>query len=360
MLDSTGLARAAGLALFAISIAGCQQSAAPPEQPAAFVKAETVALVPYTPTLTLTGSIRARAETPLAFQISGQITELSAEIGQRVTEGQLIGRLSSAEQQANVTAAEASVAAANAQLTQAQTTFDRQNSLLNQGLTTRSGFETAQTALTTAQNSLDSAQAQLETARQGLGYTELRANAAGIITERRLEVGEVVQAGSPVYVLAEDGPRDAVFNVQETALIGRSAETPVQVALVADPNVAVSGTVHEVSPTVDPQTGTVEVTIAIAEPPASMTLGAAVVGTVSSSVSDRIVLPWSALWSEDGKPAVWTVGEDETVSVTPVSVLAYGTGVVVIADGLTPGQRVVTEGTKLLTPGETVQIEDAP
>ena len=71
-----------------------------------------------------------------------------------------------------------------------------------------------------AEAPLEAAKAQLGTAKDALGYTELRAGAAGVITARSLEIGQVVQAAQSVFTLAQDGDRDAVFDVYESMFFG--------------------------------------------------------------------------------------------------------------------------------------------
>lgn len=346
-----GMASAA--VAMAFVTAGCQPTT-PAAKPDTVVMVQPVAFVDYAPALTLTGSVRAQVETPLSFRISGQVTTVAADIGDRVSAGQVLATISPQEQQADVDAAQAALDATEARLAQAQSTFDRQNSLLAQGLVTHSGFETAQTALQTAEGSRDAAQAQLATAKEALTYTELTASAAGIITQRNIEVDEVAQAGATVFVLAEGDARDAVFNVQETAFVGRKADIPVQLQLVSNAEVTAAGRIREVAPTIDPQTGTVEVKIDIEQAPEAMALGAPVIGTVPSAPQKRVVLPSSALWMQSGGPAVWSVDADNAVAIVPVSVTAYGTDTVVIDEGLIEGQIVVTQGGKLLTPGQIV------
>ena len=102
----------------------------------------------------------------------------------------------------------------------AQATFDRQSYLLSSGFTTRVAYDQAQEQLRTAQSTLKSAKAELGTAREALGDTELHARAAGVITARSLEVGQVVQAAQSVFTLAQDGERDAVFDVPESMFLG--------------------------------------------------------------------------------------------------------------------------------------------
>ncbi|MDB5528407.1 MAG: efflux transporter periplasmic adaptor subunit [Devosia sp.] len=351
----------AGKALVSVAlglgVAAC--GAAPEAVPktATIVNAQTIALEDFAPQLSLTGVIEARNETQLAFRVTGQVTQRLVDVGDHVDAGEVLAKIDDAGQQADLAAAQATLDAAKAQVDVAQASFDRQNSLLAQGVTTRSSFDAAQTALQTAQGSSDGAQAQLDTAREALTYSTLTAPAAGVITKRNLEVGEVAQAASPIFVMAEDGPRDALFNVQESAFLGQAGDVSITLALTADPTITAKGSLREISPVLDPETGTVLVKVAIDNPPAGMTLGGSVTGTVAASPTKETILPWSALWSREGEPSVWVIDpQNDTVSLQPVTVKTYQTGSVVIEAGLQPGQVVVTQGGKLLVPGQTVAI----
>ena len=75
----------------------------------------------------------------------------------------------------------------------------------------------------TSQGALDGAKAQLGTAQDQSDQTVLKAGAAGFVTARVAEAGQVVQSGQTVYTLAQDGPRDAVFDVYEAFFVGEPA-----------------------------------------------------------------------------------------------------------------------------------------
>lgn len=200
----------------------------------------------------------------------------------------------------------------------------------------------------------------LSNARENLSFTELKAGAAGVITARQVEAGQVVQAAQTVFTVAEDGDRDAVFNVQET-LVAKTAPSPsVTITLLTDPQVKAVGKVREVSPAVDPASGSVRVKVGIADTPAGMPLGATVIGSVNAIPAKAVILPWQALTSIEGKPAVWVVDPStKAVATALVNVLAFDSGVVVVDKGLEAGQSVVTAGGQLLSPGQTVDISGA-
>lgn len=341
----------------ALALTSCEGETKPPETARTTVRTQNAEFVDHRQTVTLTGEVVAHVQTNLSFRVSGQITEWLADVGSHVTAGEVLARIDPSEQKADVEAAEAAVRAAEAQVTQASSGFERQKSLLAKNSTTQETFDQAQTALQTAQGSLDSAKALLGTSRDALSYTELKADADGIVTVRNAETGQVVQAAQTMFSVARDGPRDAIFDVYESLLFEKPAEPKIQLALVSDPSVKTEGRIGEISPTIDTATGTVRVKIAMDTTPERMTLGAPVIGFASSVPSKLIVLPWTSLSAQDGKPAVWVVNStDSTVNRKPVTIAAYETGSVLVSGGIAKGEVVVTEGGKMLRPGQVVDV----
>ncbi|WP_054312645.1 efflux RND transporter periplasmic adaptor subunit [Mesorhizobium sp. 1M-11] len=344
-------------------VSGCQrQEAKKAEKLPVLVATQKAEIADYADTVSLTGVIAARTVNNLSFRVGGRVAERLVEVGDHVDKNQTLARIDPQEQESDLRTAQANLDAAQAQLTQTSATFDRQKTLLAQGYTTRRDYDQADQALKVAQGSVEAAKSALANAKENLSFTELRAGAPGIVTARTVEAGQVVQAAQTVFVVAEDGDRDAVFNVQETLVAGvhGSGPPPVAVALLADPKITAQGVVREISPVVDPASSSVRVKVGIPQTPAAMPLGAAVVGSVSGTHGQAVVLPWQALTSSDGKPAVWVVDPaSKAVAIAPVSVLAYGTATVAIGEGLKAGQTVVTAGGQMLSPGLVVETMEA-
>jgi len=228
--------------------------------------------------------------------------------------------------------------------------------LLPKGYTSRSEYDSAQAALRSSQSALAAAQAQLANAREQLGYTALIADAPGVITARQAEVGQVVQATVPIFSLASDGERDAVFNVYESLLVEPPPDAPITVSLLDNPSIKAVGKVREVTPAVAANTGTVQVKIALQSLPEGMRLGSVVSATANGPAKASIELPWSALTKDLSEPAVWLVDGEGKAQLHKVSVARYLTGKVIIADGLKGGEKVVVAGGQLLHPGMLVEI----
>ena len=347
------------LALLATTLGACNDRSTTPVDRAALVLTELVQPQDGHAAVTLTGEVQARFRADLSFRVSGRVLARLVDVGAHVNADDLLARLDPAEQQADFDAATAGVAAAQSQLRVAQATFDRQNQLLSNGFTTRVAYDQAQEQLRTAQSTLESAKAELGRTREALGDTELRARAAGVITARNLEVGQVVQAAQSVFTLAQDGERDAVFDVPESMFFDKVEHGHVALALVSDSSVTTTGHVREISPAVDAKSSTVRVKVAIRNPPPAMTLGSAIAGTAGTKPATEIAVPWTALMATGSKAAVWIVDpKTRTASLKPVTVDAYEAGAVLIKEGLEAGDRVVIDGGKLLSSGQPVRYDE--
>jgi len=318
---------------------------------------------PYVPNVLLTGSIEPRFSSNIAFRISGKIEQRLVEIGDHIAADQVLARLDPQVQRANLDAAKAGLVSAQALLTQASATFDRQSELLKSGYTTRQTYDQAEQQFRTQQAAVESARAAVGTAEEQLGYAELKAGVAGIITARIAETGQVVQAGQTIFTVAQDGPRDAVFDVYEALLVDPPSRN-VRVFLQADPSVAATGTVREISPTIDPASGTVKLKVGLDSVPPRMSLGAVIVGVGTFKPRPTIVLPRSALFRWQDLPAVWLF-DPKSRTVTPkiITIDRYAGEELVLSDGVASGDTVVTAGIQFLRPGQIVGVagdKDAP
>lgn len=303
----------------------------------------------------LSGDIQAQAQVNVSFRTNGKVAKRLVEVGDHVTADQVLAELEPLTQRANLDNARAALSSAAAQLTQAKLTFERQKELLAGGFTTRSTYDNAEQDLRSAQASVDSTKAALGTAQEQLSYTELRAGVPGIVTSRDFEVGQVVQAGQTVLVLAQDGLRDAVFNVYEALTARPPGDKTVDVSLQTDPRVTTKGTVREISPTVDASSGTVRVKIGLESTPPGMGLGAVVVGRGHFIPREVVVLPWSALYRYGGGPAVWVYDpRTRKVDIRRVAIDRYGPNIISLRSGVEPGERVVVAGIQFLRPGQQV------
>ena len=175
-------------------------------------------------------------------------------------------------------AAEADLATAEATLTRVAGQEERDRILADKGYTPRSVYDESLKSLRSAEAAVQAAEAKLRIAQNQLGYTQLLAPNDGVVTATGADPGQVVEAGQMVVEISRDAEREAVFAVAGADVARATPDMPVKVWLQAQPEVAVTGTVREISPVADSTTGTYEVRVALPSAPREMRLGAIVVG----------------------------------------------------------------------------------
>ena len=337
---------------------GCHPPTAAPTEPM-LVRVTRLRSEDAISTFRATGDIHARVESNLAFQTGGKVVARLVDVGDHVAAGAVLARLDGVQLQADVTIAEAAVGSATATLERANLELGREKALYADAVTAKVKLDDALRDQAVAQSAVLAAKARLDLARETLSYTELRAAHAGTISARLLEVGQVAASGGTVFTLNEDGPRDAVFRLDETVASRVAKTTTVGIALIDDPKVHATGLVREMAPAIDVGTASLRIKVALDAPPPQMSLGAPVVASLPLTTTRTFTLPVAALFSSASEsPAVWVVdAATKAVSLRPVVVSAYESQSVVVRDGLTDGDLVVTSGATRLRPAQVVRFE---
>jgi RND family efflux transporter MFP subunit len=347
--------RAAWLVMV-VSLVGCGEDALPEAEAPRPVRTITVTKQEGGARLSFTGQIEAQDSARLGFRIGGRLQDRLVNIGDQVEAGRILARLESQNERNVLRTAEAGLTAAQAAANQAENQMNRQRTLLRHW-TTRVLFEQAEMAHLTARANVDAAAAQLKAARDLVGFTEITADAPGIVVAIGAEPGEVVQAGQTAVTLARGGGRDAIFHVPAAVLRGVPTDATVEVRLADAPSIVAKGRAREVAPQADPVTRTFEVKIGLIDPPESMRLGATVIGTAANQIGALMRLPASAITRTAAEPAVWVVDPaSQRVDLRPVEILSFDPAFIEVGGGLQTGEIVVTAGVHALHPGRAVRL----
>lgn len=355
--------RLPALAASVLALVACSKAEAPPE-PLRSVKLITVASSDLNFRGEYAAEVRARVESRLGFRVGGKLVQRPAEPGQRVTAGQVLAQLDAQDLQLGVQAAQAQVNAAQSQRDLAAADYKRFEALRAQNFISGAELERREASLMSASAALTQAKAQAESQSNQVGYARLTASHAGVVTAVEAEVGQVVSAGQPVLRLAHDGPRDAVFAVSEAAILAIKMGQSMQVTVQSTGQTA-QGTVREMAAMADPVTRTYLVKLAL-DPAVGGALPLGATLNVRSSeeavgVASAIKLPTSALRQEGPGTAVWVLDEATmTVNSQAVQLGPVDGNEVVVSSGLKLGQKVVSAGVHVLTPGQKVTIYGAP
>lgn len=205
------------------------------------------------------------------------------------------------------------------------------------------------------------ARAALATASNQTDYAQLRADADGVIMTVTAEVGQVVGAGQPVVTLARDGASEVEIDVPELAIAHVKLGDKAGVELWTDSGALLDGQVREIAPAADATTRTFRVRVSIADAAAALRIGqTARVYFSAAAVDKQVRVPLSALHEKDGKPAVWQVdAQSAQVHLSNVTVAQYSEAGVLVGEGLSVGQWIVTAGVHRLREGEIIRPIDA-
>jgi len=339
-----------------VLLAACRSEPEPPAPEIRPVRAVTIEKRDTSVPVVLTGSIQAEDQAPLAFRIAGRMIERTVNLGDRVRAGQVVARLDTQNERNAQRTARANLTATQGQLTHARSVLQRREPLAARGAVAQTELDQAREGVQTAQAAVDAAEAQLQFANDQLGFADLKADAAGVVTGIGAEPGEVVQAGRMILTLARQDGRDAVFDVSGQVIRSAPKDVPIMVSLTDEPAVTATGRIREVAPQADPVTRTFEVKVGLTDPPAAMRLGATVTGRLLLDPSLTIDIPATALTQSNQQPAVWIVDPaTSTVSLRTIDVLRFDPDAVVVSKGLAPGDVVVTAGVQALHPGQKVR-----
>lgn len=346
------------------ALAGCSRPEPPPE-PVRAVKLLTVGASEVQAQRLFAADVRARVESRLGFRVAGKLVQRHVELGQAVRAGQLLAQLDARDYRLAVQAAQAQVAAATTQRDLAQADYERFAQLKAQNFISGAELDRRRATAQAAQAQLTQALAQASSQGNQEHYTQLRADADGVVTAIEAEPGQVLEPGQTVLRLAQDGARDAVFAVPEDLVSQLRVGQEVAVRPWgggAEGAAKLRATVRDIAASADPVTRTFTVKAALSGSPLPP-LGATLT-VYPSAFAPRGVqalrLPTSALWAQGQQTAVWVFdAASSTVRAQVIEVAQVDGNEVLVRAGLQAGAQVVATGVHVLAPGQKVSIYQA-
>ena len=337
------------------------------------VRTYTVGNAATAATATYPGEVRGRYESQLAFQVAGKIAARMVNVGDSVQAGQVLLALDPKDVNQSVEAASAQLASARASYKLAADNAARYCSLYAQGAVSEAIRDQYNTQLEAASATLRQAQAQANVSSNQLGYTQLVSDTAGVVTALNGEVGQVVGAGTPIATVVRSGEREVQISVPEGTDV--SVGQQATVSFWALPGVEATGHVREIASMADPVTRTYKVCVAVPDLPKAAKLGMTAkvslgnnhdnltnstdskAVTQASASAPTFTLPAQALYQVNNKTQVWLV-QDNKAQLVDVVVAGYAGNDVIISQGLSKGDRVITAGLAKLVPEQEVRPEE--
>ncbi len=344
-------------------------------------------------TLPAVGTVEAISSVLIRAQVTGQLSAIHFAEGQEVVKGQPLFSLDARPFQATLAQAEAVLARDTATLQNAKSQAGRNETLAERGLITRDQVETSRATVAALTATVAADKAAIDTARLNLQYTEIAAPISGRTGALGAHAGDLVRANdtTPLVMINQLSPVYVTFSVPGRFLseIRRyQAQRPLTVAAVAPtgvgtatqapagpgtaaipppgsstpsqgialpPTAAETGAVSFIDNMVDSATGTIRLKATFQNDGRQLWPGAFVQVTLNLTTDrEALVVPATAVQASQDGQYVYVVKQDRTVELRPVRIARQQSGQAVVADGVSAGEVVVTDGQLRLTPGARV------
>jgi RND family efflux transporter MFP subunit len=312
-----------------------------PPVPVAVTAAATGSIASY---YTATATLSAEREADILARVSGVVQELSCEEGDVVAQGEELLRIDNAEYQYRLEQAQA----ARADL---QSRYDRLSRMKEQDLVSTEEYEKVI-------NDLAAAKAAEGMAALNLSYTKVAAPFAGRVVTRRVNEGQTVNIGTSLFVLSDFRPLLARVHVPAREFNQLRPDQPVDLVLESS-GTTLRGRIKLVSPTIDPSSGTIKVTVEINHYPDDVRPGDfAQVKIVTEQRNGSTLVPKIALVNDRGEQVLFVSHADSTAERRVVEVGFQDDLNAEIMKGLSTGERVVVKGQRSLKHGSAIKVID--
>ena len=324
-----------------------------------------------------TGRFEATNRVEIRARVSGFMESIHFKDGDLVNKGDLLFVIDPRPFEAQLDVAKASLEAAKTRVNLAEREFKRAESLLKRNNISRETFDQRQAELETAKTTVLSAQAQIRIAKLNLEFTQVKAPISGRVSDSRIDVGNLVEGGSAqstlLTTLVSIDPILFTFSASEAEFLkysrldatgrrdsSRDTANPVFVRLMDEDSFTREGRMSFVDNELSPNTGTIRAQATFENSSGFLVPG--VFGRlrlIGSDEYEAILIPDSAVISDQSKKMVLIVDAEGNVKAAPVDMGPLHEGLRVIRGGVGPDDRIVVKGVQRARPGGKVLAKDA-
>lgn len=315
------------------------------------------------------GRVEAARRSAVGFELGGMLHTVWVDEGDVVSQGQRLARLDTTRLEARRQESIAALEEARANLALAQATFERFEGVVSAGGVSRQGLDEAQEAYRAAQAGVELARSRVATSNVDLAKSELQAPFAGVVIRRRMDEGQVVAAGEPVFELMEEGRPEVRIGIAGQ-LVDSLQVGQIQTIRIRKQHFPAR--VKAILPVRGATTRTVDVILTLDDRAPTIRPGDLATLTLTASVSKPgYWLPLDAL--SEGPRGLWTVyglktvgddlslpkdGSEATYEIIPhlVEILYEESDRVFARGTLQADTLVVAAGLHRIVPGQLVHL----
>ncbi|EGR0668745.1 efflux RND transporter periplasmic adaptor subunit [Vibrio vulnificus] len=361
-----------GLIVASALLAGCEDKALQQHNTMVpLVVTQEVLMLDYQPSNAYIGRVEAVEDTNITAQVSGYLKARHFEEGQLVEKGALLYTIEPSSFEAQVASAKASLAQAKASLKKAELDHQRGKNLLPRGSISQSEFDALTAGLLGAQAQLEAANAQLKLADVNLSYTQIRAPFSGRISDSKVSTGDLVSPSSGILTtLVSLDPIHTAFSISERERLALGIErikgdgsTPsagveVQLQLENGKEYPHLGRLDYLGNRIDTKTGTIALRAVVANPDHQLLPGQHIkVNLREKQAKSVVVVPRRAVQTDLEGHFVMVMTQGEVAERRNVSLGAQVEQGVVIRQGLTQDDVVITQGLQRVRNGMQVRVQ---
>jgi membrane fusion protein, multidrug efflux system len=305
----------------------------------------------------ISGTLTPQEAATLRSEISGPIVQTYVEQGQPVKRGQPLARIDDAALREALLSAQSTARSAKLALDNATRDAERQQRLEAAGAVAPRDVEAAERALAAAQASMADAQSRLAAAQQQVGRTTFRAPFDGVVSDRPVNAGDVVQPGTAIATVVNPASMRLEGSVPAEQLSSLKVGTPVIFTVNGYGTQTFTGRIDRINPTADPATRQVRVYVTIPNEKSTLVGGLFADGRVATESRQGIMIPNTAVDERGITPIVLRIRSD-TVESVPVQlgVRDNASDQVEIRSGVSVGDTLLANAAQGLAPGTRVRI----
>lgn len=319
------------------------------------------------------GRFEAVQTVELRARVSGYITGIHFKDGEIIKEGDQLFTIDKRQYEISVETAQAEVERTKAQLNLQQDEVDRAAPLVRTGALTKREFDTRNANLAIARAQAQSADAGLRAAALNLEWTEVRAPISGRVSDRKVDIGNLVAGGTGqttvLTTIVSQDPIHFVFEASESDFLrysrlgamgqrpsSRETPNPVRIKLADEKDWPHKGVMNFVDNQLNARTGTLRGRAVVDNKAGLFQPGLFGRLQLYGGEIDALLVPDSAIVSDQARKIVFVVDKDGVVGAKPVELGTFDDGLRVIRSGLSATDRVVLDGlaNPMVRPGAKV------
>lgn len=308
------------------------------------IPVETTKVIQGSVTATYTGSttLEAEAEAVVVAKVGGVVKEIFVEEGDSIKAGQVVAKLDDEQFKLELNSAKST-------LEKLSNEFQRNQSLFENNIVSKEIYEQTKFEHRTQKAAFDLAELKLN-------YTEIRAPISGIVSQRLIKVGNMVELNQPTFQITDFDPLLAVLHVPEKEMAKLQPGFPANLSADAIPGAEFKGQILRISPIVDAGTGTFKVTVEVNDKTRKLKPGMFTrVQIIYDTHENTLLVPKDAILSEDAESFAFVISDD-TASKKKVEIGYDNSTHIEILSGLNLGDTIVTTGLSSLKDGSKINI----